>query len=146
MSRRPGMQMISTVILRSHATRSRRVAEGGVEIDDPVESPRSSNPLIHRHALRLTGCGPTPNTLIWKNSRAENLDPPGVRSSDDLLVSRDDFIRCHLRPAATRIGIRGRCVWLTNVVSAFEQNHCLNPGLRQNISPQPGQRVLSPAG
>src|SRR5258708_16387531 len=129
------MQMISTVILRSHATRIRGVAQGGVEIDDPIESARSSNPLLHRDALRFTGCSPTPNTLIWKNSRAENFEPPGVRASDDLFVSRDDFIRCHLRPAATRIGIRGRCVWLTNVVGAFDQNHPLNPRLPQNYPP-----------
>src|SRR6202521_626686 len=146
MPRRPGMQMVSTVILWSHAARSRGVAQGGVKIDDPVESPRSSNPLVYRHALCLTGCGPGTNALIRKNSRAENLEAPGVRPSDDLFVSRDDFIRCHLGPAATRIGIRCRSVWLTNVVGAFEQNHRLNPGLRQNVASQPGQRVLSPAG
>src|ERR1700675_280367 len=146
MPRRPGMQMIPTVILWSYARRSRGVAHGGVKIDDAVESPRSSNPLVHRHALRLTRRSPGTNALIRKNSRAENLEAPGVRPSDDLFVSRDDFIRCHLRPAATRIGIRCGCVWLTNVVGTFEQNHGLNSGLRQDIAPQPGQRVLSPAG
>src|SRR6267378_5104482 len=138
MPRRPGMQMIPTVILRSHAGRPRRVAQGGVKIDDAVESPRSSNPLVHRHALRLTGCGPSTNALIRKNSRAKNLEAPGVRASDDLFVSRDDFIRRYLRPAATRIGIRVRCIWLTNVVGTLEQNHRLNPGLCQNIASQPG--------
>src|SRR6202795_3242639 len=137
MPRRPGMQMIPTVILWSYARRSRGVAHGGVKIDDAVESPRSSNPLVHSHALRLTGRRPGTNALIRKNSRAKNLEAPGGRPSDDLFVSRDDFIRRHLRPAATRIAIRGRCVWLTNVVGAFEQNHRLNPGLRQNVASQP---------
>jgi hypothetical protein len=41
-----------------------------------------------------------------------------VRPSDDLFVARDDFIRRYLRPAQTRIGIRGRRVWLTNIVGA----------------------------
>src|ERR1700737_1245266 len=64
MTCRPGMQMIPTVILRSHACRSRGVTQGGVQIDDAIESPRSSNPLVHRHALRLTGCGPRTKALI----------------------------------------------------------------------------------
>src|ERR1700730_12440197 len=99
MTCRPGMQMIPTVRLRSHASRNRRVAEGGVKIDAPVEGSRSSNPLIHRHALRLTRCGPGTKALIRKNGRAKNLEAAGVRSSDDLFVSGDDFIRCHLRAA-----------------------------------------------
>src|ERR1700680_4307342 len=99
MPRRPGMQMVTTVILWSHAARSRGVAQGGVKIDDPVESPRSSNPLVYRHALRLPGRGPSAKALIGKNGRAENLEAPGVRPRDDLFVSRDDFIRRYLRPA-----------------------------------------------
>src|ERR1039458_953092 len=99
MPRRPGMQMIPTVILRSQAAGSRRVAQDGIKIDDPVESSRSSNPLVHRHALRLTGRGPGAKALIGKNGRAENLEAPGVRPSDDLFVARDDFIRRYLRPA-----------------------------------------------
>src|SRR5258708_15627881 len=145
MTCRPGMQMISTVILGSHAARSRRVAESGIKIDDPVERPRRSNPPIYRHALRFTRCGPSANALIWENGRAENLETPGVRPGDDLFVSRDDFIRSHLRPAATRTGIRGGSVRLTNVVCAFEQNHGPNSGLRQNTASQPGRRRLSPA-
>src|SRR5437016_1128207 len=106
------MQMVSTVILRSHAGGSCGVAYRGIKIDDPVESPRSSNPLVHGHALRLTGCGPCAKALIWKNGRAKNLDAPGMRASDDLFISRDDFIRCHLRPAETRVVFQGPCVRL----------------------------------
>src|SRR5450755_2900822 len=99
MPRRPGMQMIPTVILRSHAAGSRRVAQSGVKIDDPVESPRRSNPLVHRLALRLALRGPGTKALIRKNRRTENPKAPGTRASDDLFVAGDDFIRRHLRPA-----------------------------------------------
>src|ERR1022692_493878 len=116
MPRRPGMQMIATVILRSQAARSRWVAQGGIKIDHSVESPRASNPLIHRHALRLTRCGPATIALIRKNGRAENLEATGVRPSDDLFVARDNLIRRNFRPGGTRIGSRGRCVRLTNIV------------------------------
>src|SRR5258707_6464436 len=108
--------MISTAILRCDAGRIRGVAKGGIKIDDAVESPRRSNPLIHRHAFRLTGCGPGANAMIRKNGRSENLEAAGMRASNDLSVSRDDFIHRHLRPVPPTIGIRGRCVWLTNVV------------------------------
>src|SRR5258706_9704804 len=138
--------MISTVILRCDAGRIRGVAQGGIKSDDAVESPRSSNPLIHRRALRLTCCGPGTKALIGENSSAKNLEAPGVRSSDDLFVSRNDFIRRHLRPAETRIVFQGPRVGLTYIVGAFEQNHGLNPGLRQDVAPESRKRVLSPAG
>src|SRR5271155_971809 len=121
--------MISAVKLRSHPAGHRRIAHRGVKIDEPVESARSSNPLIDGYAFRLTRCGPSTKALIGKNGRPENLDTSGMRASDDLFVAGDKFIRRDLRPRKTRIGSCGRSVRLTNIISALEQNYCLNAGL-----------------
>ena len=96
--------MIAAVILRSHAAGHRRVAQGGVEIYDPVECARSSNPLIYRHAFRLTCCGPSSEALIGKDGCTENLDSSGKRASDDLFVAGDEFIRRDLGSRKARIG------------------------------------------
>src|SRR5277367_5407135 len=108
------MQMVTTVILRSHAGRVRWIPQGGVKIDDGVESSRSSYPLIDCHALGLAGCIPRSKTLIRKNGRAKNLEPSSVRARDDLFVSRDDFIRRYWRSTKARIGLRSLRVGLTD--------------------------------
>src|ERR1700691_1113318 len=112
--------MIAAVILRSHAAGIRRVAHNGVKVDDPVESPRSSNPSVDCHALCLAVWSPSLKALIRENGRAKNPEATGMRSSDDLFISRDNFIRGDLRPAQTRIRIRSRCIRLADVIGAFE--------------------------
>src|SRR5277367_4795569 len=121
--------MISAVKLRSHPAGHRRIAHRGVKIDEPVESARSSNPLIDGYAFRLTRCGPSTEALIGKNGCTENLEASGVGPGDYLFVPRDDFIRGDLCPRKTGIGGRRWSVWLTNIVGALEQNYCLNAGL-----------------
>src|ERR1700677_5274701 len=137
--------MIAAVILRSHAGGIRRVAHNGVKVDDPIESPRSSNPWFDGHALCLAAWSPSMKALIREKGRAKNREATGIRSSDDLFISRDNFIRRDLRPAQTGIRIRSGCIRLADVIGAFEQNHRLNSGLRQNVASQPGQCILSPA-
>src|ERR1700679_430178 len=112
--------MISAVILRGQVAGARRITQGGIEIDDPVESPRRSNPLIHGNALCLARCCPRSQALIGKNRRAENLEAACMRTSNDLLIASDDFIRCHLCSTPTRICIRSGSIRLPNIVGALE--------------------------
>src|SRR5579862_4778749 len=68
--------MVAAVILWRHASRSRRIAERCVEIDDPVERARGSNPLVNGDAFCLALWRPSAKTLIGKYGCAKNFEAP----------------------------------------------------------------------
>ena len=111
--------MIAAVVGGKQAIRMDRISSQFVEIDDGIEMAALANPLVDRKAINLIGRSWMIKIRphVRENGRADNFDPVGMSSRDDLLIGRDHF--SHLR-----VVISGRCFLipheLPEIIHTFE--------------------------
>src|SRR5260370_11573834 len=107
----------------------RGVAQDSIEIDQCVEMPRGTNPLIHRLAV---GFAQRPwviviRTYVRSYRGAKDAQAAGVRTFDKLLIRRENTLdQCRM------FGWRHFAIprQPAQVVCAFKNNEPPNPGGR----------------
>src|SRR5579863_3501530 len=138
MSRGPGMQVISAVVLRIHSLRICGIRYRRCEIDDSIKAAGGFDPGIDCNAFSLSLLRPTAEALVGENGCSENLQTTSVRLGNDLFVACDQFVGVNLSPAQAWNHLRcqgcGRSIWLADIVSALKQNHGAHCGLQKSVA------------
>src|SRR5262249_47463757 len=119
------MQVVPVVVLGAEPAGSGGIANGGVEVDDPVQLTRAANPRLHRLSDELlvrrevTSGG----TLEGQERAPVDLHSRGMRPGNELPVPPDELLGRHPR----RLGLHRARV--AEVVDSLEDDDPANPRL-----------------
>src|SRR6185312_15197726 len=92
------MQMVATIVVRTHAAGTACIADSLIEVDYAVKRFSGANPFVHCFALNLLlGSVIARIDSPFKRCKraAEDLEPMLVRARGELRQSGDDVIGAH---------------------------------------------------
>ncbi len=121
------VDVVARVVGGQDPGRIRGVADGGVEVDDRVEDRCGPQQPVHGLPGRLTGLGVAGEALVGRDGAADDLQPPGVRTADQLAVAPHEGLWVEL--------FRGAL----DVVDTDQEDHRAHPGAGERVGVEAGE-------